>query len=163
MPPYLYLQQLARAWRFRDRYAQLLAGQPLLAGDEFNDIEDFMIATMHFVWHLKDWIYNDPLLDVAQRKRIVGLAEKSRELLIVADMANGTKHVVVSNSRTGGRDVAIELQTLFNGKVVVHHIIADNSGARQKAIDVIDSALNRWQALLDAEGLPTYADGPPAA
>lgn len=141
MPPYLYLQQLARSWRFRDRYRRLLDGQPLAAGDEFNDIEDFMIATMQSVWHLKDWIYHDPVLDVRVRKRVVSRAEKARELLLVADMANGTKHVVVPSPRAGARDAAIELHTLPNGSVVVHHIIEDDAGTRQKAIDVIDASI----------------------
>lgn len=163
MPPYLYLQQLGRSWRFRDRYRRLLDGHLQAAGDEFNDVEDFMIATMQAVWHLKDWIYHDPAVADAVRKRIVSRAERARELLLVADMANGTKHVIVPNPRVGARDTAIELHTMPNGTVVVHHIIEDDLGTRQKAIEVIDAALARWQALLDAEGLPTYTDISPAA
>lgn len=162
MPPYLYLQQLARAWRYRNRYSRLIDNQRVPPGDEFNDLEDHLISTVLFVWHLKDWIYHDQHIDESKRKRIVGRAEASRELHLVADLANSLKHVVVTRSRAGAQETVIQLEDLPDGRASAHHIILDDSGSRQRAIDVIDAALSRWQELLDEETLPTFIDGPPA-
>jgi len=157
-PSHLYLQQLARAYRFRDRYVHLLAVERNLPPEEFNDLEDFLWAAFLHIWHVKDWVKNDPSLSGAQKGAVISRIEAHRDLLVAADLANGAKHVALDNKRVGARDAAIQFVRNRNGSVTVHHLIELADGSELRASDAVDRALAALSHVLGAAGLPVYLD-----
>src|SRR5687767_6889445 len=65
-----------------------------------DDAFDVVYAFFQNCWHVKDWLRNDP--SVAP---LVGDVERcvndSDALSVCADMANGSKHAVLTDPRTG--------------------------------------------------------------
>ena len=108
-----------RAYRFRDRYSALIGSQNPKPNLVFNDLEDFLWATFQNIWHVKDWLYHDPTVPKEVARAAVRVAEARQELLIAADMANGTKHYLLHNERVGARDAAIQLVTNGDGSIRV--------------------------------------------
>jgi hypothetical protein len=51
-------------------------------------------------WHLKDWIKNDQSVDESCRNLVADEVHKCDPLLIIADLANCTKHLVLENAKT---------------------------------------------------------------
>jgi hypothetical protein len=162
VPPHAYIQQLLRAYRFRDRYHALIASQSSVPGLDFNDLEDFLWATFQNIWHVKDWLYHDPSVKREVAHAAVKAAEAKQELLIAADMANGTKHFLLKNERVGAHDAAIQLVTNHDGTTSCHHEIRLTDGTRMRAIDAIDRAFDAWREILKNHGLYYLSDYPPA-
>ena len=71
---------------------------PIIGNIEFDDLLHFTIQSM---WHMKDWILNDPSLSPEIKKTITIDIHSRRCLLICADLANGTKHMSLRTSKTG--------------------------------------------------------------
>ena len=158
LPPHAYLQQLLRAYRFRDRYAALIRSRSSVPDLSFNDLEDFLWASFQNVWHVKDWLYNDPSVDRAVAKAAVSDAERSRPLLIVADMANGTKHYLLKNERVGAHDAAIQIVDNPDGSFSCHHELRLQDGSCLRAIDALDYALTTWNGIFRTHGLVSVGD-----
>lgn len=71
--------------------------------DEFDD------AFYHAVqdaWHLKDWIKEDDKLGEQLRSEIINKVESAESLGIVADLANCTKHLVLTKQHSSTRKTA---------------------------------------------------------
>ena len=71
---------------------------PGIGDVEFDDLLQFAIQSM---WHVKDWILNDPSLSEQIKKSVNEDIHSRRCLLICADLANGTKHMRLRSSKTG--------------------------------------------------------------
>lgn len=158
LPPHAYIQQLLRAYRFRDRYAALIDSQNPTPNLAFNDLEDFLWAAFQNIWHVKDWLRHDPSVPREIAAAAVRDAEESRALLIAADMANGTKHYLLRNDRVGAHDAAIQLVTGRDGKISCHHEIRLADGSRMYAIEAIDGAFAAWREILAKHGLVFISD-----
>jgi hypothetical protein len=152
-PPRLYLHQMGRAYRFRDRYAALLSGRRRISHKRYDDIEDFLWAAFLNTWHVKDWVRHDPTLPVAVAKKVVGQAEKNPALLVAADLANATKHVVLDKPRLGAHDGAIQIVTGYDGSITVHHVIKLKDGTQLLAIDALNASLGAWVEILRRNSL----------
>ena len=157
VPPHAYLQQLARAYRFRDRYAARISAKNGL-NDSFNDLEDFLWAAFQNSWHVKDWLLHDNSVDPARARKVVTEAHHAKALMIVQDMANGTKHFVTKKE---ARDAAISFHTEMDGTTSTHHVIELADGTRLRAIVVLDNALKEWADILKANGLYYFTETPP--
>lgn len=104
-------------------------------------------------YHLKDWLKHDQDVDLVGD--VEAFINSSDALKVVADIANGQKHLTLTRPRSG--DIATELV----GEVVTH---GDASGAEiamtvatgGKTIDAGDlakEALDEWRTFLASEGL----------
>ena len=71
---------------------------PEIGDVEFDDLLQFAIQSM---WHVKDWILNDPSLSDKAKKPVNDDVHSRRCLLICADLANGIKHMRLRSSKTG--------------------------------------------------------------
>ncbi len=64
---------------------------------------DVVIFTCQSMWHLKDWILNDPSFGAKDNKKFKEEIHASRCLLVCSDIANGSKHLSLDRPKTGGR------------------------------------------------------------
>ena len=156
-PPHAYLQQFARAYRFRLRYASLIASQSFEEPSRFTDLEDFHWAAFQNCWHVKDWLAKDPSVLPAVRRAAVKQAESLEALLIAADMANGTKHYWAHGDRAGAADGPMQFDRLPEGRHAVNHLVVLPDGRRLTALEALDNALQAWHDVLRQRALPDLA------
>ena len=101
-------------------------------------------------WHLKDWIKND--INVAQtvRDKIEAEVGKYKSLRIVADLANGSKHLSRHTHREGahvtGGDVTVHLGQSKPTEINYNISLSDGSILSQK--DLVKEAFEAWQIAL---------------
>lgn len=70
------------------------------SGRASRDAEDYSDALCQSVWHLKDWLKNDARQTAVSPDEIEIFANNDQALMVVADLANGTKHVELSAKGT---------------------------------------------------------------
>jgi hypothetical protein len=71
---------------------------PHIGNVEFDDLLQLAIQSM---WHVKDWILNDPSLTEEEKNSVSNNIHSRRCLLICSDLANGIKHMRLRNNKTG--------------------------------------------------------------
>lgn len=89
--------QWYRILRWRERVRQSRDdGRSDALGTE--GYRDEVFALFQAMWHLKDWLKNDPSFE-----QLTGvedwIVDHSSALLVAADVANGSKHMTLSNPR----------------------------------------------------------------
>jgi hypothetical protein len=62
---------------------------------------DIVIFACQSMWHLKDWILNDPEFHPKDTKQLETDIHAEKCLLICADLANGSKHLVLKRPKVG--------------------------------------------------------------
>ncbi len=62
---------------------------------------DVVILTCQAIWHLKDWVLNDPNFGAADRADLSREIHGSHVLLVCADIANGSKHLSLRSPKIG--------------------------------------------------------------
>jgi hypothetical protein len=70
-----------------------------VSGISFYDLVIFACQSM---WHLKDWILNDPNFSAKDLGAVRVEIHSYRCLLVCSDLANGTKHLSLNNPKIGG-------------------------------------------------------------
>lgn len=159
-PTHTYVQQLARAYRFRDRYARLIPGRPFIPDESFNELHDFLLAAFQNCWHVKDWLRNDDTVAPEKMRAAVKDAESSRALMVAADMANGSKHLLLKSERVGAQESTVELFPELGGTVTVHHFLTLADGTRLRALQALDEALAAWAEILQRHNLEYFMEAP---
>jgi hypothetical protein len=71
----------------------------VISGLSFYDI---IVFTCQSMWHLKDWILNDPHFGASDQAELSKDIHATRCLLVCADIANGSKHLSLSRPKVGG-------------------------------------------------------------
>lgn len=114
------------------------------------DYEDDIQHYFQDCWHLKDWIKNDINLGANIRTNIEVEVASHKSLRVVADLANGSKHLNRHNSREGayvtGGDVVVHLGQFKPTEIIYNISLDDGSVLLQK--DLIKQAFDDWQAVL---------------
>ena len=64
---------------------------------------DVVIFACQSMWHLKDWIINDPSFGAKDNEKLKEEIHASRCLLVCSDIANGSKHLSLDRPKIGGR------------------------------------------------------------
>ena len=101
-----YKEQLDRTRRWLQRIENKNA-QP-------TEYLDFMIAFFQNCWHLKDWIKNDVTLKDTIHQTIETEAAKYNSLMICADVANRTKHLVLKKNIRLGAELERHVNVTVN-------------------------------------------------
>lgn len=107
---------------------------------------------MHFfqdAWHLKDWIRHDPNSSIG--KAIEQHIERYPPLNVLADIANGCKHLVRTRSdRTGAyvtsTDVTVHLARRRPVEVTLYIELAD--GSKVTAGQWVEQSAAAWNRML---------------
>jgi hypothetical protein len=100
-PP--YLEQYRRVCRAESRVLKLANALTTNGGstEDHLEYEDAVIAFFQHAWHLKDWIRNDPSISVPLNGSVLSRFESDIALGVCADIANGTKHFLLTRRRLG--------------------------------------------------------------
>lgn len=102
--------QWARVQRRLDDVRAVYAGREGGTDAAVDSVQSFFEA----IHHLKDWLGNDPSSGMPKAHGD-SLINGSRALQLCADLANGSKHLALTSSRTGDRST-----TVARNDVTVH-------------------------------------------
>jgi hypothetical protein len=124
---------------------------------------DFLWAFFQNCWHMKDWIKNDDSLDQRFRDSIENLAKNYNSLMISADLANRSKHLDLKSIRKDARltgHVSVTIDEIVqtgesSSNVSWEYIAVLSDGSQHDALNLARMAVNDWEAILIAQGLPT--------
>ena len=104
-------------------------------------------------WHLKDWIKNDTGANAG--KQIEGEVDAHRSLRIVADLANGSKHLSRHAHREGAyvtsKSVVVSLGR--SKPVEVSHAVTLTDGTVFAARTLVHESFQAWESVLRKLGL----------
>lgn len=116
------------------------------------DYDDDLQHFFQDCWHLKDWIKNDGLVRLTSD--IENEVQSHKVLRIVADLANGCKHLRRRSDREGAyvtsKNVTVHLGQSRGVDVV--HVVTLGDGTTLSAQAVATQACEAWDAVLRKHG-----------
>jgi hypothetical protein len=107
------------------------------------------------VHHLKDWLGNDPSSGVTKADGD-SLINGSQVLPLCAGLANGSKHLKLTSSRTGDPSTTITRNdaTVFAGTGnSAHRSYVESAGTEYSVLQLAEAAVNEWTSFLSSRGL----------
>jgi len=142
--------QWARVHRRLNDVRAVYAGAP--GGTD--DAIDVVLSFFEAVHHLKDWLENDPVSGITKADGD-SLINKSMMLRLSADLANGSKHLRLTSSRTGDKstDIARNDVTVFVGTgTAAHRFYVQSGGAEYDVLDIAEAAIIEWAKFFSDQG-----------
>lgn len=116
---------------------------------------DRVLSFFEAVHHLKDWLGNDPAVEV-QKCDGDELIEASRALRICADLANGSKHLKLNTARTKDLSTALtsnDVIVLLGTGTSAHRFRVESGGATHDVLEIAQDAVNEWKTFLSDRNL----------
>jgi hypothetical protein len=156
-----YQEQLARIRRFLSRVDIASVNPKLeLPPEKQTEYEDMLYAFFQNCWHLKDWIKNDTAAPSTLAGPIEQLCRRYQPLLLSADIANGTKHLVLTTPRLGGKvvpKIMVRVTDSFatgesTSQVLYVYEITDDAGNSYDALTMARQAVSDWETLITTNG-----------
>jgi hypothetical protein len=135
---------------WRDQYERVLRSRSRVQ-KEFRSSVEYNDALQHFFqdcWHLKDWIKNDKTTGVSLV--IESEVDSHKPLRVVADLANGAKHLDRHTHREGAHVTSTDV-TVHLGQdkpIDVHYVVSLGDGTTMSAQDLVDQAFEAWVRVL---------------
>jgi hypothetical protein len=148
------IEQLRRVERFLKRVENQNR-----ASDEYDD--DFW-AFFQNCWHLKDWVKHDPESSAQVQRAVEADVGKLESLRICADMANRTKHFVLTrnlreDARAVHRNVTIRVQGDLSTVSSCAWSLKLADGTRKDALTVAREAVQGWYRLFEHYDIDPHA------
>jgi hypothetical protein len=143
--------QWERVQRRLDDVRAVYTGRPGGTDAAIDTVQSFFEA----VHHLKDWLRNDPSSGInkaAEDKMI----SRSLVLQLCADLANGSKHLKLTSSRTGDLSTTIARNdvTVFVGTgTSAHRFYVESAGTEYDLLQLAEDATAEWHKFLSSQGL----------
>ena len=124
------------------------------------DHEDDVWCFFQNCWHLKDWIINDDQISRRYRNKVEADAKKYEALMICADLANRSKHLVLSGPVRRDAKVTKKNLTIHPGAPGTGYgefdlVVTLKDGRDLDALDVATTAVENWRTLLKEYGIDT--------
>jgi hypothetical protein len=122
-------------------------------------MEEYEDAVYHFfqdAWHLKDWLKNDGSISASVKSRIEPDVNAQPSLCAAADIANGSKHLELQNSRVGAKILERRVNVYIGEVCRIKHerrIQIGSSGTSITADNFAKNVINEWNVLLKRYGL----------
>jgi hypothetical protein len=151
-----YRHQLDRARRFLDRVQADYAGL-----EEINEVEfqDMMWSFFQHCWHIKDWLYHDPLASSTQKDAAIAMAHQAGgALMICRDLCNGTKHLNLRDpgSGAGAAHQYVDMNIVpGQGRFEIDCIFDDGYGNLMSGKRLAQDCIAEWERILGSQGLAT--------
>jgi hypothetical protein len=150
-----YRHQLDRARRFLDR-VERPAGEDELDLANMDDVafQDMMWAFFQNCWHVKDWIFHDPLVPKAIKDAVIDLAHHhSPDLKMCQQLCNGTKHL---GPRPGASHHHTDMTIVpEQGRFEMDCMIDDGRGNLVSGKELARRCISEWERILKSQGLAT--------
>ena len=149
------IRVLEEGWR--NQYERMQRSRARLASPYQSSVaydDDFYHAVQD-AWHLKDWIAGDGALGSTLGKAVAMEAESTRELRIVADLANCTKHLVLTKNIREGAAMQSTNSTINmqDGRMIREIVVRLKDGSSHSGVTLLDEAQRAWESLLTRHGL----------
>jgi hypothetical protein len=121
---------------------------------------DEMLALFQSIWHLKDWLAHDPAVPAKARAIDTWINANAPNLRVAADVANGSKHMILTRPRAAGSShygTGIRI-TVGEGGLSQTFYIEDKSrrrprDQRREALSVSRVCVTEWRRYLRTLGL----------
>ncbi len=158
-PSSAYLVQYLRAWRLLQRLQRRTAPDLMTAVQAMADYELDLYCFFVMCWHLRDWVKNDDTIPSSVRDAVTSAAFASPVLQVCHDVANGSKHYVLSRPKLpapGVKAGAVDLERREDGDESTWRFsIVLPDGTRRWAHELAREALGAWDGILNVNGLAT--------
>ncbi|HEY3124111.1 MAG TPA: hypothetical protein VGK70_08600 [Thermoanaerobaculia bacterium] len=122
---------------------------------EYNNTEVYDDDLYHFfqdVWHLKDWLKNDPAVSQQVRTSVETDVNGVQALRLAADLANGSKHFELRFPREGAaikqRHVIVKLGEQKGAEQ--RRDVSTTGGSSTTAEQIARDSIKEWEKLLIA-------------
>lgn len=144
-------EQYDRMRRYFDRFKEANDGAHMRVTADY--AADDMHAFFQNCYHLKDWLKNDPSFTKKTKQQIEDYITATPCLSLCADICNGMKHLMLSNSRSGtepqftGRQFHIWEGGPMHGQVSLKLNI-EHDGMIRDAFTVASECIAAWDAFL---------------
>ena len=104
-------------------------------------------------WHLKDWIKNDPTSNVGVAIEAEVSAHQS--LRVVADLANGSKHLARNKHREGAyvTSSSVTVHLAQSKPIDIEYVVSLSNGATLSAQAIVKESFAAWGQVLAKLGL----------
>lgn len=155
---------------YRDQLQRIDRLMAIVESDNFNDwindLEpiDIVVFACQSMWHLKDWILNDPCFGAKNRDELNCEIHASRCLCICADLANGSKHLTLNNPRTDARlsdRYGFQLDTSKEICRVIYYVWCDDQSDEYHGMEIRDFlriCRDQWQRIIHRHHLSKIGD-----
>jgi hypothetical protein len=150
---------LGQGWQSQWRRVQtgLKQVQAVYAGRDggTDDALDAVLSFFQAVHHLKDWLGNDPLSGVSKADGDA-LINGRPMLQLCADLANGSKHLVLTSAWTGDPSTAItrnDVNIFVGTGTVAHGFYVQSAGNEYDVLQIARTAVDEWASFLTSRGL----------
>jgi hypothetical protein len=142
--------QWGRVGRRLEDVRAVYAGTPGGTDDALDKVLSFFEAA----FHLRDWLWNDSASGLTQAE-LFKMTDSSVFLPICGDLANGSKHLLLTSTRTGdlSTDIARNDVTVTPGIGSAHVFYIASAGKEYDALQVADGAVDEWKVYLTGRGL----------
>lgn len=143
--------QWARVQRRLDDVRAVYTGQAGGTDAAIDAVQSFFES----VHHLKDWLRNDPSSGITKHDGD-SLISGSSVLQLCADLANGSKHLKLTSSRTGDFSTTIARNdvTVFAGTgTSAHRFYLESAGTEYDVLQVAEAAVAEWTRFLSSRRL----------
>lgn len=143
--------QWDRVRRHLEEVRAVYTGRPGGTDAALDVIQTFFEA----VHHLKDWLRNDPASGVT-RADADALINSSRVLPICADLANGSKHLRLTTSRTGDPSTTIarnDVAAYAGTGTSSHRFYIASGGTEHDVLTIAEAVVDEWTMFLARRGL----------
>jgi hypothetical protein len=123
---------------------------------------DVVMFTFQSMWHLKDWILNDPEFGAKNTDQLKRDIHSNTVLLICADIANGTKHLLLSRPRSGAficDQQGVHLDSSKGIYQTYYYVVcadSENPYHGMEVRDVITAAQQAWDKIIQTHYLTTF-------
>jgi hypothetical protein len=150
-----YIQQMARTYRFLDRYKTSRNIPIDVEPERFNELEDFLWAFFQNCWHINDWIRHDESLPKTLRDAVSEDVKINTAILMAADLANGMKHFSRKSEREKVGAQCRQISAIPNADYtwLFDHEISLRDGTRHSALEAGEAAMNAWSEILCRHGM----------
>ena len=143
--------QWARVQRRLDDVRAVYSGREGGTNAAVDTVQSFFEA----VHHLKDWLGNDPSSGMTKADGDL-LISGSQSLQLSADLANGSKHLVLTQSRTGDTSTTIarnSVEVRLGTAGSAHRFYVQSAGAEYDVLQIAEGAVDEWSNYLITKGL----------
>ena len=141
-------EQWQRVLRWRNRLNQLSEARD----PDPDEAQDHVYAFFQNVWHLKDWLKNDPGSGMRSEK-VESFANGCHALKVAADLCNGSKHLTLTHPRANGARLAgRDIRAVVGGGVSYRFRILVHESQRD-AFELAQECVSEWESFLTQDGL----------
>ena len=141
-------------WRVQTRLAQVRAVYVGRSGDT-NEAWDTVLSFFEATHHLADWIHHDQTVELS-KSDLKKFIKQSSALTLCGDLANGSKHLVLTNSWTGDFSTGItrnDATILVGNGTVAHTFYIQSHTDEYDALEIAEAAVEEWTIFLRSKEL----------